>query len=159
MTLFRIDPNNPTHGEVAMRAAKYALECGEAVDIVIRPVAKSREQEMKYHALIGEFARGYTYHGQRMKDEYWKRLLIDAFKRDTWNDPEHVDEWRKFGSMQMIPAFGAPGVVAVGEQSRRFSKRLAMAFITWLEALKAECIEGNESPIQPAEPAGDDRWD
>lgn len=98
---------------------------------------KSRPQEEHYHALINEIAASETLHGQKLPPESWKRLLIDAFKHETRNWPELRDEWDKFGEMQLLPALNHPGFVAVGEQSRKFSKKLAAAFITWLMAFQA----------------------
>lgn len=160
--VFRVDPKNPAHCEVPMRAARFALQCadgGEAMDIVVQPVAKSRDQEMMYHALIGEFARGYTYHGQELDPDIWKRLLVDAFKRDTRQDPDLRAYWDGFGELRHVPCLNGSGFVTVGEQTRRFPKKLAAAFITWLEALQAECsAENASSPIQPIDKE-DSEWE
>lgn len=110
-----------------------------AYEITLKPVksVKSREQEEKYHALIGEIAKVHTVYGKKLPAESWKRLLIDAFKHETRNDPELGPEWAKFGTVEMLPALNHPGFVMVGEQSRRFSVKLAGGFIEWLEAFKA----------------------
>lgn len=102
----------------------------------ITPPVKSREQEEKYHAIIGEIAAKEELHGQKLDAESWKRLLLDAFKHETKGDPDLAGEWEKFGSLKLLPALNHPGFVAVGEQSRKFSKKLAGAFIAWLQAFQ-----------------------
>lgn len=102
---------------------------------------KSREQEEKYHALIGEIAGAHTLMGKRLDAESWKRLLIDAFRHETRNDPDLKDEWARFGEIELLPALNHPGFVLAGAQSRKFGVRLAGAFIEWLEAFKATSPE------------------
>ena len=110
-----------------------------AFEIVVREAKsqKSREQEEKYHAIIGEIAKSRTLYGKRLPAESWKRLLIDAFKHETRNDPDLSREWAKFGTVELLPALNHPGFVMCGEQSRRFSVKLASAFIEWLLAFQA----------------------
>jgi hypothetical protein len=111
-----------------------------AFEIVVREAksVKSREQEEHYHAIIGEIAKSRTLYGKRLPAESWKRLLIDAFKHETRNDPDLSREWAKFGTVELLPALNHPGFVMVGEQSRRFSVKLASAFIEWLLAFQAD---------------------
>lgn len=99
---------------------------------------KSRLQEEKYHAMIGDISRQCDLRGQKLDKESWKRLLIDAFKHETKDDPEFVNDWAKFGSVQLLPALNHSGFVMVGAQSRRFSVKLAAGFIEWLLAFGAE---------------------
>lgn len=131
------------HQTARKLAAEACLSAPDGYVCHIAPPKKSREQEEKYHALIGEIAKSHRVHGQRLDVESWKRLLIDAFKYDTKGDPDLAGEWEKFGHMQLLPALNHPGFVAVGEQSRKFSKKLAGAFITWLQAFQ-DCETNNE---------------
>lgn len=125
--------------DVFTAAWRYASTLTEPFEVVIRPFksSKSREQEELYHAVIGEIAKSKTLHGKRLPAESWKRLLIDAFKHDTRNDPDLSPEWAKFGTVELLPALNHPGFVMVGEQSRKFSVKLASAFIEWLYAFQA----------------------
>jgi hypothetical protein len=102
------------------------------------PPAKSREQEEKYHAMIGEIAAQYEFCGRKWDTEDMKRLLIDQFKRDTINDPDFTELWVQVGSVNMAPALDGSGVVMLGTQSRKFPKKLAIAFIEWLMAFGSE---------------------
>lgn len=100
--------------------------------------AKSRDQEAKYHAMIGDIARQYEHCGRRWAEDDMKRILIDQFKRDTIKDPDIAGLWHSMGVMEMAPALDGSGVVMLGVQSRKFPLRLAIVFIEWLYALGAE---------------------
>src|SRR3546814_2942540 len=82
-------------------------------------------------------------------DEDMKRILVDAFKHETKNDPDFVDLWANMGDLRLVPAIGRDGFVPLGEQTRRFPKKLAAAFIEWLYAFMAEnriaCTEDRKS--------------
>src|SRR3546814_11794284 len=67
-----------------------------------------------------------------------KRILVDAFKHETKNDPDFVDLWANMGDLRLVPAIGRDGFVPLGEQTRRFPKKLAAAFIDWIYAFMAE---------------------
>lgn len=118
--------------------ASSVVAAGERVVLEVRSLSKTRAQEEKYHAMIGEIAAQMTLHGKRLGAEAWKRLLVDAFKHDTKHDPELRQEWDKFGSIELMPALNHDGFVAIGEQTRKFSVKLASAFIEWLLAFGAE---------------------
>jgi hypothetical protein len=131
------------HDTARTRAAHACASMPEGTVVEFREPKKSREQEEKYHAIIGEIAANppadalRQLNGAKLDRESWKRLLIDAFKHETYTDPDLRAEWDRFGATQLLPALNHPGFVMVGEQSRRFSKKLAMAFIDWLEAFRA----------------------
>ena len=100
--------------------------------------AKSRDQEQKYHAMIGDIARQYVHAGRKWEADDMKRILIDQFRRDTIKDPDFADLWAGMGVVEMAPAFDGSGVVMLGVQSRKFPLKLAIVFIEWLDALGAE---------------------
>lgn len=100
--------------------------------------AKSRDQEQKYHAMIGDIARQYQHCGKHWSADDMKRLLIDQFKRDTINEAGIRDLWASMGIVDMAPAIDGSGVVVLGVQSRKFPLRLASIFIEWLTAFGAE---------------------
>ena len=129
----------PANKRAAFLQAWTAADLYEGpFEIVVREAKsqKSREQEEHYHALIGDISKVKTVYGKRLPAESWKRLLIDAFKHETRNDPELSREWAKFGTVELLPALNHPGFVMVGEQSRKFSVKLASAFIEWLMAFQ-----------------------
>lgn len=136
--LFVYDPENPRRDDVLAFACDYARKAGRKVHIVVQEPLKSREQEEHYHALIGDIAKQVKGYGQLRSETWWKRLLIDAFKHDTKNDPDLAPLWSSFGDYELAPALNNPGFVVVGEQSRKFGVKLASAFIEWLLAYGAE---------------------
>lgn len=117
---------------------KPSIEAGEELEAEVRPKRREDRHNRHFHKLIGVFAAQDRLHGQSLDEDGWKRLLIDAFKHDTKDDPEFSQEWAKFGELRLLPALNHAGFVAVGEQSRKFSNKLARGFITWLYALAAE---------------------
>lgn len=107
--------------------------------------AKSREQEKKYHAMIGDIARQFEHCGRKWDADDMKRLLVDQFKRDTMKDPDIGPLWQGMGVVEMAPALDGSGVVALGVQTKKFPSRLAAIFIEWLLAFGAEInIEWSE---------------
>jgi hypothetical protein len=99
---------------------------------------KTREQEEKYHAMIGDIAKQYEFCGRLWEPEDMKRLLLDGFRRETVNDPEYADAWKRMAQVEMAPSLDGSGVVMLGIQSRRFGVKLANGFIEWLYAFGAE---------------------
>lgn len=99
---------------------------------------KTREMEKKYHAQIRDIAKQYRHAGREWDEDSMKRLMIDAFKHATKDDPDYAESWRKMGSIRLVPAIGHDGFVALGEQSRKFDKNLATGFIEFLNWFMAE---------------------
>jgi hypothetical protein len=135
--LFVYDPANPRRDDVLAFFVETVRASTRRVHLMIADPVKSREQEEKYHAIIGEIANAKTLYGKCLPAESWKRLLIDAFKHETQHDAELAQEWAKFGNVELLPAMNHPGFVIVGEQSRKFTVKLAAAFISWLLAFQA----------------------
>lgn len=100
--------------------------------------AKSRDQEQKYHAMIGDIARQFQHCGKTWSADDMKRLLVDQFKRDTIKDSDIGPLWHAMGIVEMAPALDGSGVVVLGVQTRKFPVRLAAIFIDWLQAFGDE---------------------
>ena len=107
--------------------AKPLLMAGHRLVLEVSLECQSRDQQEKYHAMIGEVAAQAQHLGAKWDAEDWKRLLIDRFARETG---------RAVG--KVIPNLSGDGVVEVGILSRRFSKRTANEFIEWLNAWGAD---------------------
>jgi len=118
--------------------ASARVKDGQEVVVELREPSKTRAQEERYHAMIGDIAKQVPIMGRRLHRDSFKRLLVDAFKHETKNDPELEPEWRKLGEYTVLPALNHDGFVVLGEQTRRFSKKLGTAFIEWLFAFGAE---------------------
>ena len=104
-----------------------ALQAGKQLTLEIKQANKSREQEEKYHAMIGEIAKQAQHLGSKWDAESWKRLLVDQFCRE--NDI-------KTGAV--IPNLSGDGIVQLGFQTRKFTKEQASEFVEWLHAWGAE---------------------
>ena len=106
---------------------KEALSAGKQLTLEIRTASKSRVQEEKYHAMIGEIAKQAQHLGSKWDAESWKRLLVDQFCRDNGI---------KTGAV--IPNLSGDGIVQLGHQTRKFTKEQASEFVEWLHAWGAE---------------------
>jgi hypothetical protein len=108
-------------------AIKQELNMGQRLTVSVGPVSKTRDQEEKYHAMIGEIAEQAQHLGASWDAEAWKRFLLDAFAKETGRQRGKV-----------VPNLTGDGVVEVGLQSRRFSKADGIEFIEWLQWWGAE---------------------
>jgi hypothetical protein len=101
--------------------------------VTISEPVKKREQEEKYHAMIGDIAKQCTFMEKRWNNEDWKRLLIDLFAKTM----------RELGTPlshdgRVVPSLDGTSVVQLGVQSRSFKVKEAAEFIEFLFAYGAE---------------------
>ena len=106
---------------------KAMLLAGHKMILECKPASKTRAQEEKYHAMIGEVAKQAQHLGSVWTPDDWKRLLLDKFARETG---------RTHG--KVIPNLDKSGVVEVGIQSRNFNRADGSDFIEWLHCWGAE---------------------
>lgn len=126
------------HADIDQAPDGWVADCREPV--------KSRIQEEKYHAMIGEIAEQHKLFGRLWDAEDMKRILVDQFRRDTIKDPDIAPLWAAMGHVEMCPSIDGMGVVALGVQTRKFGKKLGSVFIEWLYAFGAENgIKTNEN--------------
>lgn len=102
---------------------KDSLKAGKQLRMEIKAESKTRDQEEKYHAMIGEIATQAQHLGAKWSTEDWKRLLIDLFAKESG-----------LQGGKIIPSLDGQGIVQLGFQTRNFTKEQAMEFITFLEA-------------------------
>jgi hypothetical protein len=100
---------------------KEALAAGRKLTLEIKPASKSRDQEEKYHAIIGDIAKQAQHMGAKWSAEDWKRLLVDKYMREHW----HSD-------LTIIPNLDSTGIVQLGVQTRKFTKEQASEFVAFL---------------------------
>ena len=105
---------------------KAALASGKKLTMEIKEASKSREQEEKYHAIIGDLAKQAQHMGAKWTAEDWKRLLVDQFMRQN-------SEVTK-----VIPNLDNNGIVQLGLQTRHFTKEQASEFVEFLQAWAAD---------------------
>jgi len=106
---------------------KDALAAGRKLTLEIKPASKSRDQEEKYHAIIGDIAKQAQHLGAKWSAEDWKRLLVQEFCRQAGLE-----------SGQIIPNLAGDGIVQLGRQTRKFTKEQASEFVEFLLAWSAE---------------------
>lgn len=99
---------------------KDALAAGKKLTLEIKPASKSRDQEEKYHAIIGDIAKQAQHMGAKWDAETWKRLLVDKYVREI-------------GLTSKIMAnLDNDGLVQLGFQTRKFTKEQASEFVAFL---------------------------
>lgn len=106
---------------------KAMTQDGHRLVMSITSESKTRDQEKKYHAMVGDIAQQAHHLGASWEADDWKRLLIDKFARETG---------RTHG--KVIPNLDSNGVVEVGVLSRKFSRKDGAEFIEWLYAWGSE---------------------
>jgi hypothetical protein len=106
---------------------KEALQAGKQFDLEIKPVSKTREQEKKYHSMIGDIAKQAQHLGSKWDAESWKRLLVDAYCKET-----------QIKTGMVIPNLAGDGIIQLGFQTRKFTKEQATDFVEWLAVWGAE---------------------
>lgn len=90
---------------------------------VIQMPRRTIDQNAKFHVVIQEISEQASHLGSKWDAESWKRLLLDAFAKETFRPRGKV-----------IPNLTGDGVVEIGLQSRKFTKQDASEFVEWLHA-------------------------
>jgi len=98
---------------------------------------KTRDQEERYHAMLNDVARQCIHLNERFDADSWKRLCVDMFRKDSMSDPRLAEYWKRKG-FRLVPSLDGSGLVVLGEQTRKFPKYVASAFIEWLYAYGAQ---------------------
>jgi len=105
---------------------KAALAAGRKLTLEVKDASKSREQEEKYHAIIGDIAKQAQHMGAKWDSETWKRLLVDKYCRETGLNS------------QIMANLDNDGLVQLGFQTRKFTKEQASEFVEFLLAWCAD---------------------
>lgn len=126
-------------GDVARQAAIAHIMAAPVGHVVkIGEAQKKREQEEKYHAMIGKIAKRVEFFGMKRDEETVKRLLIDAFvrvMRELASAEGKPDPFPIQGTM--LPSLNGAGIVQLGVQSRKFTVKQASDFIEYLYSFAA----------------------
>lgn len=122
---------NPVQGHKAIYEAwlwaKAMLVAGHRLSLEIRASSKTREQEEKYHAILGEIHSAFKAAGKDMEREDVKRLFLEQFAEETA---------RPKG--KLLASLDGKRLVQTQLQSRKFTKTDGNEFIEWLHAWCAE---------------------
>lgn len=117
------------HAEARRRAVAAVAEAPDGYRVTVEPPKKRREQEEKYHAMIGDIAKQSTYAGHKWDSDDMKRLLVDEFADELRQQgrPLHHDS-------RLVPSENGRRVIQLGIQTSRFYVREASDFIEFLYA-------------------------
>ena len=118
------------HQQAREGAAHYILrDAPDGWVVRISPPQKKREQEEKYHAMIGDIAEQTEYAGRRWDADDMKRLLVDEFAEEmrSAGTPLHHDS-------RVVPSADGRRVIQLGIQTSLFRVGEASAFIEYLYA-------------------------
>lgn len=94
---------------------------------------KSRDQERKYHAMLGEISNGVQVLGKRYSPEIWKVLLVDEFEQERQAMGEPLGH-----PGATVPSLDGRRLVTVRPSTRQLSAKEASAFIEFLYAKGVE---------------------
>ena len=106
---------------------KESLKSGKKLTLEIKEQSKSREQEEKYHAIIGDIAKQAQHMGAKWSPDDWKRLLVDLYCVE-----------KQLPNGKVVPSLDMTGIVQLGMQTRHFTKEQASEFVEFLLAWCAE---------------------
>lgn len=118
--------------DVRRRAANAVMSATEGYEVRITEPKKKREQEEKYHAMIGDIARQVDHIGRKWHADDMKRILVDEFAEEMRlaGTPLHHDG-------RVIPSFDGRRIVQLGIQTSNFYVKEAAQFIEYLFAFGA----------------------
>lgn len=118
--------------EVRRRAANAVMSAPDGYEVRVTEPKKKREQEEKYHAMIGDIARQVEHIGRKWHADDMKRILVDEFAEEMRlaGTPLHHDG-------RVIPSFDGRRIVQLGIQTSNFYVKEAAQFIEYLFAFGA----------------------
>jgi hypothetical protein len=125
------------HDMARQRAIEYVRLVPDGWSVLVRPPMKTRDQEEKYHSMLEDIAKQCQHLNMALDRETWKRLAIDQFRRETLKDPPCCAEYWARNQLSVIPSLDGSAVVVMGEQSRKFPRKVASVFIEWLYSFGA----------------------
>jgi hypothetical protein len=129
--------SNQRHAAAALvRDAIFAAPHGSV--LVLEEPGKSRLQENKYHPMVRDIASSCEFSGRRYTEHSWKRLLVEAFVNVLRKDAFARGEDDPFpGDVDLVEGLDGE-VVALGEQTRTFTRTQSSDFIEYLYSYGAE---------------------
>ncbi len=113
----------------AWNFAKQFLELGQDVRVSVKEHKPSRslEQNAMFHAICGELATQLQWAGRWLDAEGWKRLLVDAWARESN---------RRQGDI--VPSLDGASIVNLAVQTRRMTVGEMADLITFAQAWAVE---------------------
>jgi hypothetical protein len=121
------------HDTARKLAAAQCMLAPLGYHVRITEPLKKREQEEKYHAMIGDISKQIEHLGRKWDADDMKRLLVDDFAEEMRlaGTPLHHDG-------RVTPSLDGRRIVQLGIQTRDFYVKEASAFIEYLYAQGAQ---------------------
>jgi hypothetical protein len=116
------------HDLARQNAAKAVQAAPHGYMVQISEPTKKREQEEKYHAMVGDIAKQCEHIGRKWDLDDMKRLLVDEF----------AEEMRLAGTPLHHDSLDGQRIVQLGIQTREFRVKEAAQFIEYLYAFGAD---------------------
>lgn len=121
------------HATARSRAVEAVRAAPDGMVIRISPPNRSRGQNDRYHAMLSDIAKQWTFMGRKWDLDDVKRLLVDAFAQAmrAAGTPLHHDG-------RVMPSLDGMRVVQLGIQTSKFRVAEASEFIEFLFCWGAE---------------------
>lgn len=123
------------HDTARQRAANACWTLPDGYVAKFDEPKKSRDQEEKYHAMIGDIHKSklFCFLGRRdWSEDDIKRLLVEAFANEMAEQGKPLAQ-----SGRIVPSLDMQRTVQLGIQTRKFKKAEASAFVEYLYAYGA----------------------
>jgi hypothetical protein len=120
--------------QVRKHCANYIMtQAPEGYVVKVIEQLKKREQEEKYHAMIGDISKQCEHVGRTWDLDDWKRILVDEFAEEMRmvGAPLHHDS-------RITPSIDGKRIVQLGIQTRDFYVNEAAQFIEYLYSFGAD---------------------
>ena len=129
---------------LAWKFACQFLELGRDVLVTVTEYkpARSKEQNAMFHAICGELAQHKQWAGRYIDAEGWKRLLVDAWARESNRQQGDV-----------VPSLDGASIVNLSIQTRRMTVADMADLITFAQSWAVE----NDVLLRDVAPLRDQR--
>lgn len=127
------------HTQARKGCADYAMTAPDGWICRFSEPTKRRIQEEKYHAMVGDIAKQCLYHGNKISENSWKRLLVEAFVhilREEAKSQKKPDPFPR--DAVLLPSLDGMRIVQIEVLTRNFTVLQASQFIEYLGAFGAE---------------------
>lgn len=128
----------PDHSELrpqmtaAWDVAVEAIQSG-GLDVTVARASKTRAQEARYHAMIGDISKQVEFEGLRYDTTIWKAQLIDQFQQEKLLMGEQLSK-----PGRTVMSLDRQRIVQIRPSSTDFRKKEASDFIEYLFSFGAE---------------------
>jgi hypothetical protein len=127
--------------ELSSALKGWLISGGGALEISVKPLTRSEEENRMLHALIADIARQKDWAGAKRDAETWKRLLVAAWCRTRGE------------SVEVLPALDGHGIDMVPARTSKLTRGECADLIEFVQAWCAM----NDVRLSASESMKDDR--